>query len=154
MDDNKVTSNKYVEDVPAYIQAVYRNNNFMAKFFDVCIDEIHCGGATVSLDIDPEKHMNHRGVVHGGVLTALADAVLGVTCASVGEKVATLNSNMNFIRNVNKPCKILVKSTIKHHGHTTMVVYAEMFNENDELMATVLNTMFVVDHFEEIPRKW
>ncbi len=142
-----------VKDVPAYIRKMYGYNSFMTGF-GVSIDDIRCGSAVVSIDIDPLKHFNHRGICHGGVLTALADSVLGVTGASAGAAVATLNFSMNFIRNVHKAGRIYVKSNIRHHGRTTMVIEAEMYDDEDTLMATILATMFVVGRFEEIPEKW
>lgn len=142
-----------VKDVPAYIREMYRYNSFMNQF-GVEIGEITCGGATVSIKLDPTKHFNHRGICHGGVLTALADSVLGVTGASVGAAVATLNFSMNFIKNVHSEERIFVKSSIRHHGRTTMVIEAEMHDENNHLMATILTTMFIVGRFEEIPEKW
>lgn len=142
-----------VKDVPAYIKEMYRYNSFMTGF-GICIDEIHCGGAVVSIKLDPMKHFNHRGICHGGVLTALADSVLGVTGASVGAAVATLNFSMNFIRNVHVAERIFVKSSIRHHGRTTMVIEAEMYDEDNSLMATILTTMFIVGRFKEIPEKW
>lgn len=142
-----------VKDVPAYIREMYRYNSFMNQF-GVEIGEITCGSAVVSIKLDPMKHFNHRGICHGGVLTALADSVLGVTGASVGASVATLNFSMNFIKNVHSEERIFVKSTIRHHGRTTMVIEADMRDENNHLMATVLTTMFIVGRFEEIPEKW
>lgn len=142
-----------VKDVPAYIRKMYGYNSFMTNF-GVSIDEIKCGSAVVSVNIDPLKHFNHRGICHGGVLTALADSVLGVTGASVGAAVATLNFSMNFIRNVHSSGRVYVKSSIRHNGRTTMVIEAEMYGEENRLMATILATMFVVGRFEEIPAKW
>lgn len=142
-----------VKDVPAYIRKMYGYNSFMCNF-GVHIDEITCGGAVVSIDIDPLKHFNHRGICHGGVLTALADSVLGVTGASVGAAVATLNFSMNFIRNVHSAGRVYVRSRIRHNGHSTMVIEAEMYDAEDTLMAKILTTMFVVGRFEEIPAKW
>lgn len=142
-----------VKDVPAYIRKMYGYNSFMTSF-GVSIDEIKYGSATVSINIDPMKHFNHRGICHGGVLTALADSVLGVTGASVGAAVATLNFSMNFIRNVHSGGRVHVTSNIRHHGRTTMVIEAEMYDESESLMATILATMFVVGKFEEIPEKW
>lgn len=142
-----------VSDVPAYIRKMYGYNSFMTQF-GVSIDEIKCGSAVVSINVDPLKHFNHRGICHGGVLTALSDSVLGVTGASVGAAVATLNFSMNFIRNVHSAGRIYVKSNIRHHGRTTMVIEAEMYDEEDSLLATILTTMFIVGRFEEIPAKW
>ena len=142
-----------VKDVPAYIRKMYENNAFMNKF-GVNIDEITCGHAVVSMELDPAKHFNHRGICHGGALMALADSVLGVTGASVGAVVATLNFSMNFIKNVHSEKHIYVTSNIRHHGHTTMVIEAEMYDTDNRLMATVMTTMFIVGRFEEIPEKW
>ncbi len=142
-----------VQDVPAYIREMYTHNAFMTKF-GIKIGEIKCGSAVVSLDLDPDKHFNHRGICHGGVLAALADSVLGVTGASVGAVVATLNFSMNYIRNVHGAKHVYVKSNIKHHGRTTMVIEAELRDDEDNLMATIMTTMFIVGRFEEIPAKW
>lgn len=142
-----------VRDVPAYIWEMYKENNFMVKF-GISIDEIHNGSAVVSIMIDPELHFNHRGVCHGGVLIALADAVLGVTCASVGAKVATLSTGMNFIRPVTKPGRVYVRSKITHHGRTTITVDSSLYNAEDKLTATITNVMYVLERFEEIPAVW
>lgn len=142
-----------VRDVPAYIRKMYAENNFMNEF-GVHIDEIKCGSVVVSIKVDPEKHFNHRHICHGGVMLALADSVLGVTGASVGAAVATLNFSMNFIKGVHEPTTLFVTSKIKHAGHTTMVIEAEMTDAENHLIGTILTTMFIVSRFEEIPAKW
>ena len=144
----------YFLDVPARIREIYTHNCFMADFFHIHIDEIHCGGAQVSLHIEHEKHANHRNVVHGGALTALADSVLGVTGASVGEAVVTVSFSMNFISNVSFDGTVRMVSKIKHHGRTTMVILGEMYDEHDKLLATMMASMMNVDKIEGIPRKW
>lgn len=142
-----------VKDVPGYIREMYRNNAFMTNF-GIEIGPIRNGGAQVGLYIDPAKHFNHRGICHGGVLSALADSVLGVTGASVGCAVATLSFSMSFERNVRKAGWVYVRSNIRHCGRTTMVIEAEMRDEENTLMANILTTMFIVSRFEEIPAKW
>lgn len=144
----------YVTNVPDYIRNIYAKNAFMHDFFKINIDEIHCGSVTVSIKIEEDKHLNHRHVVHGGVMTALADSVLGVTGASVGKQVVTLSFNMNFIRNIEQNDIMRVVSYIKHNGNKTMVIEAKMFDGENRLMATILTTMFIVGSFEEIPEKW
>lgn len=142
------------KNYPDYIRSVYKNNNFMEDYLKVSIDEIHCGGATVSVFIEEEKHANHRHIVHGGVFAALADSVLGVTGASVGAVVVTTNFTMNFIRNVPFGHRVFVKSKIQHHGRSTMVITAEMIDDEDHLMGTIMTTMMIVGTFEGVPREW
>ena len=87
-----------VTDVAAHIKQIWSSSAFM-NLLKIEIDEIHCGGATVKMPIDFDIHTNHWLGVHGGALAALADAVMGITGASVGEVVQTLSFNINFILN-------------------------------------------------------
>ena len=144
----------YFLDVPARIREIYKHNCFMSDFFHISIDEIYCGGAQVSLHIEHDKHANHRSAVNGGVLTALAYSVLGVTGASVGEIVVTASFSMNFISNVSIDSTVRMISNIKHHGRSTMVIIGEMYDSRNRLLATMLASMVNVDKIEGIPGKW
>jgi len=142
-----------VTDVAAHIKQIWSSSAFM-NLLKIEIDEIHCGGATVKMPIDFDIHTNHWLGVHGGALAALADAVMGITGASVGEVVQTLSFNINFISNLPGTGTAIVKSQVKHHGQTTMVIMAEMTDEQNNLLATITTTMFIAGHFNEIPREW
>ena len=78
-----------VTDVAVHIKQIWSSSAFM-NLLKIEIDEIHCGGATVKMPIDFDIHTNHWLGVHGGALAALADAVMGITGASVGEVVQTI----------------------------------------------------------------
>ena len=144
----------YFLDIPARIREIYKHNCFMSDFFHINIDEIHCGSAQVSLHVEHDKHSNHRNVVHGGALTALADSVLGVTGASVGETAVPVSFSMNFINNASFDGALRMISHIKHHGKTTMVIEGEMDDGGNQLLATILASMMNVDKIEGIPRTW
>jgi uncharacterized protein (TIGR00369 family) len=61
------------------------------------------GAAVFSLDIQPQKHANPMGTVHGGILVDLADAAMGLACASLldrGESFTTLEIKINYFRPV------------------------------------------------------
>lgn len=142
-----------VTDVAVHIKQIWSSSAFM-NLLKIEIDEIHCGGATVKMPIDFDIHTNHWLGVHGGALAALADAVMGITGASVGEVVQTLSFNINFISNLPGTGTAIVKSQVKHHGQTTMVIMAEMTDEQNKLLAAITTTMFIAGHFNEIPREW
>ena len=142
-----------VTDVAAHIKQIWSSSAFM-NLLKIEIDEIHCGGATVKMPIDFDIHTNHWLGVHGGALAALADAVMGITGASVGEVVQTLSFNINFISNLPGTGTAIVKSQVKHHGQTTMVIMAEMTDEQNNLLAAITTTMFIDGYFNEIPREW
>ena len=128
-----------VTDVAAHIKQIWSSSAFM-NLLKIEIDEIHCGGATVKMPIDFDIHTNHWLGVHGGALAALADAVMGITGASVGEVVQTLSFNINFISNLPGTGTAIVKSQVKHHGQTTMVIMAEMTDEQNNLLAANTST--------------
>lgn len=142
-----------VTNVEEHIRQIWSGSAFM-QLLKIKIDEVHCGGATVSMPIDFDIHTNHWLGVHGGALAALADSVMGITGASVGEVVQTLNFNINFISNLPGTGTAIVTSQIKHHGQTTMVITAEMTDEQHNLLATITTTMFIAGHFNEIPKVW
>ena len=142
-----------VTDVAAHIKQIWSSSAFM-NLLKIEIDEIHCGGATVKMPIDFDIHTNHWLGVHGGALAALADTVMGITGASVGEVVQTLSFNINFISNLPGTGTAIVKSQVKHHGQTTMVIMAEMTDEQNNLLAAITTTMFIAGLFNEIPREW
>lgn len=98
-----------VTDVAAHIKQIWSSSAFM-NLLKVEIDEIHCGGATVKMPIDFDIHTNHWLGVHGGALAALADTVMGITGASVGEVVQTLSFNINFISNLPGTGTAIVKT--------------------------------------------
>lgn len=142
-----------VTNVEEHIRQIWSGSAFM-QLLKIKIDEVHCGGATVSMPIDFDIHTNHWLGVHGGALAALADSVMGITGASVGEVVQTLSFNINFISNLPGTGTAIVTSQIKHHGQTTMVITAEMTDEQHNLLATITTTMFIAGHFNEIPKVW
>ena len=61
------------------------------------------GRAVFELDVDPTRHANPMGTLHGGVLCDLADAAMGFAYASTletGETFTTLELKINFLRPV------------------------------------------------------
>ena len=61
------------------------------------------GAAVFSLDVQQRKHGNPMGTVHGGILVDLADAAMGLACASLldrGESFTTIELKINYFRPV------------------------------------------------------
>ena len=140
-------------DVQAHIKEIWSTSAFM-NLLKIEIAEIHYGGATIKMPIDFDIHTNHWLGVHGGALAAAADAVMGITCASVGKIAQTINININYISNLPGTGTVVVKSKVMHQGKSTIVINAEMSDEKDNLLATIATTMFVAGTFNEIPEKW
>lgn len=59
------------------IRKIWQGNALM-QVLKIRIDEVHEGGATLSMPIDFDVHTNHWLGVHGGALATLADSVCGI----------------------------------------------------------------------------
>jgi 1,4-dihydroxy-2-naphthoyl-CoA hydrolase len=86
------------------------------------------------------------GVLHGGVLMALADSAGGV-CAFLnlppGAHTATIESKTNFFGAV-KEGTVLARSRPLHRGRTTIVVETDLFASDGRHVARTTQTQAVL----------
>jgi uncharacterized protein (TIGR00369 family) len=86
------------------------------------------------------------GVLHGGVLMALADS-LGAICTYLnlpaGKTTATIESKTNFFRGV-RAGRISAESKPLHVGRTTIVVQTSVSDESGAAVALVIQTQAVL----------
>ena len=108
------------QEIKEWMYHKFEENAFM-KLADISILEVTCGACKMAMDVDPKKHGNRYGVVHGGALFTLADTAMGAACYSIGAKVVTLSSSVNFIRNTAEKCRVIATATLIHVGHSTIV---------------------------------
>jgi len=86
------------------------------------------------------------GVLHGGVLMALADSI-GAYCAVLnlpeGAGTSTIESKTNFLRAV-RSGYVEARARPLHVGRTTIVVDTELRDDQDKLVARVTQTQAVL----------
>jgi 1,4-dihydroxy-2-naphthoyl-CoA hydrolase len=87
------------------------------------------------------------GVLHGGVIMALADSA-GAACALLNlpdnaSGTTTIESKTNFVGYVNGG-RVAATSTILHRGGTTIVVETAVHDESGKLVAKVTQTQLVL----------
>ncbi len=86
------------------------------------------------------------GVLHGGVLMALADSAGGV-CAFLnlpaGAHTATIESKTNFFGAV-KEGTVRARSRALHRGRTTIVVETDLYDSSDRHVARTTQTQAVL----------
>jgi uncharacterized protein (TIGR00369 family) len=113
--------------------------------FDVV--SVEHGAAVFSLDIQQQKHANPMGTVHGGILVDLADAAMGLACASRlerGESFTTIELKINYFRPV-------VSGRVEAHAKVVnaskTVVYIEsdiVFADGGKLIAKVNSSCLIL----------
>jgi uncharacterized protein (TIGR00369 family) len=86
------------------------------------------------------------GVLHGGVLMALADSA-GAVCAFLnipeGATTSTIESKTNFLGPV-RSGEVRARSRPLHVGRTTVVVETDVLDESGRLVARTMQTQAVL----------
>src|ERR1700694_2568769 len=86
------------------------------------------------------------GVLHGGVLMALADSI-GAYCAVLnlpeGAGTSTIESKTNFLRAV-RSGYVEARARPLHVGRTTLVMDTELYDDQDRLVGRMTQTQAVL----------
>jgi len=107
--------------------------------FDV--ESVHSGRAVFFLDVKP-AHKQIHGVVHGGILAALADttgAIAAYTAVSRGVELATLELKINYLEPVSGG-RVKADARVLRAGRNFIVTECDIFNESGSLAAKALLT--------------
>ena len=103
------------------------------------------GTAVVSIDVGRKFH-NPMGTLHGGIMTDLADACMGIaTITTLGdeESFSTLELKMNSLRPVFEG-RITAEATVLHRGKTIAMVESVVKNEEGKEVARGTATQIIL----------
>jgi 1,4-dihydroxy-2-naphthoyl-CoA hydrolase len=93
-----------------------------------------------------ESRCTSFGVLHGGVLMALADSI-GAYCAVLnlpeGAGTSTIESKTNFLRAV-RSGHVEARARPLHVGRTTIVIDTELYDDQERLVGRVTQTQAVL----------
>jgi uncharacterized protein (TIGR00369 family) len=92
------------------------------------------GGAVFRMQVDPEKHANPMGTLHGGIICDIADGAMGMACATLlqeGESFTTLELKTNFFRPVIQG-EIEARAKAVHRGRSLIYLECEVVSLPDE----------------------
>jgi uncharacterized protein (TIGR00369 family) len=107
--------------------------------FDV--ESVHDGGAVFRLDVRP-SHKQIHGVVHGGIIAALADttaAIAAYTTVPRGVELATLELKINYMEPI-PGGRVKAVARVLRSGRNFIVTECEIFSESGSLAAKALMT--------------
>jgi uncharacterized protein (TIGR00369 family) len=88
------------------------------------------------------KHRQVHGVVHGGILAAIADTAAGVACYMLlprGTRLATIEMKINYLEPVEKGT-IVAEARVLRKGRTTAVAECDVRDTSGLLVAKALLT--------------
>jgi uncharacterized protein (TIGR00369 family) len=105
------------------------------------VESVHDGRAIFRLNVRP-KHKQIHGVVHGGIIAALADttaAIAAYTAIPRGVEIATLELKINYLEPVSGG-RVKSDAKVLRAGRNFIVVECEIFNQTGSLAAKALMT--------------
>ncbi len=91
------------------------------------------------------KHRQVHGVVHGGILAAIADTAAGVACYMLlprGTRLATIEMKINYLEPVEKGT-IIAEARVLRKGRTTAVAECDVRDTKGLLVAKALLTFSI-----------
>jgi uncharacterized protein (TIGR00369 family) len=114
------------------------------KQFGFSLDEAEPGRVVLRMRVD-KRHKQVHGVVHGGVLAALADTAGGlasyVACPP-GRRVATIEMKINYLESV-EAGSVTADARVVRIGRHIAVVDCDVRDDRGRLVSKALMTFFV-----------
>jgi uncharacterized protein (TIGR00369 family) len=96
------------------------------------------GSTVFRMEARKDKHGNPMGTLHGGILCDIADAAMGMTCASLleeGESFTTLELRMNFFRPV-FDATLEARAKAVHRGKSLVYLECDVVTVPDEKLVS------------------
>lgn len=116
------------------------NNTFM-NYAHVSLVELKPERSVCQLPLVPDV-CNGNGNIHGGALYTLADNAAGYAAHTDGRRHVTLNSSMQYLRNISSGTAV-AEGTVRHRGRTTCLVNVDITSkETGKLLAAGTFTFF------------
>lgn len=122
-------------------QRLLDSNEFISDN-EIKILEFSDDHAKLEMKID-KAVLNGHGIVHGGIIFAMADNAAAAATFTKGRLCVTLNSTINFIRPVVGE-KMIVEADAIFSGRTTGVYDVKVTNDQGTLCAKASFTMYFV----------
>lgn len=99
------------------------------------------GEAVVKVKMRDELRQPY-GVLHGGATASLIDTAMAfacISCLSEGEKTTTIDLTVHYLR-PHTTGEVFCTAKVVRAGKRILTVSAEVFNEQEKLIATALST--------------
>ena len=115
------------------------------RFLGMNLVEANEGATVVEMECRDE-FINYGGVVHGGIITALADSAMGSSLATLmpdGTRHVSFDLKMTMISAANAGEKLTARGRVIHAGRRTGVCEARVEGPDGRLVATATGSFAV-----------
>lgn len=127
------------------INAIKKSRTERMHFFGQFLGIEFSDGKSARMRLGPQ-HINTFGVTQGGALYSFADIVMGYEILKdlpPDDKVVTQELKMNFVR-PGRGDWLFCRPVIVHRGKRTVIMQAEISNDQDQTVAVALGTFCIL----------
>mmetsp|Transcript_12116 Transcript_12116/g.16738 ORF Transcript_12116/g.16738 Transcript_12116/m.16738 type:complete len:160 (-) Transcript_12116:123-602(-) len=119
MSESSADASKFIEDIRAFA-----HNDSFANLLKFQYDEVGEGSCKMHIKVEP-AHLSFNKVLHGGVLSSVCDACMGMACWELfyqGLRVSTIEFKINYYKPVQLGETIFCESQILHKGRSHVII--------------------------------
>ncbi|MBR5914363.1 MAG: PaaI family thioesterase [Selenomonadaceae bacterium] len=121
--------------VPTQEQVIeFCHENSIIDFLGVEIVPTDDGCARLELEVKPH-HSNPYDILHGGVLTTMADTAMGAACLMRNKKVVTVSITLEFLHPVPINSRIITNARILNEGRNIITCECELIDADKKVYA-------------------
>ncbi|MCX6191972.1 MAG: PaaI family thioesterase [Flavobacteriia bacterium] len=126
----------------------YISNNYFGRLLGMNFTILEDGVVHYFLTIS-EDHLATPTSAHGGCMASLLDATMGVGALSLvsqnNQVVATIEMKINFLKSAKLNDELMATSRVIKNGSKIIVMFAEIRNQKNELLALSSGTFLPYD---------
>lgn len=117
----------------------------LARFCNLVIDDVTDGVCRGHVDVDPDRHANPNGVVHGAVLFALVDTSMGAATMDAlgGRPCASIDVQIRFLRPAVSGV-LGVETTVIRAGRRIVTLESRVTDDEGRPVATATGAFAVL----------
>ena len=121
--------------VPTQEQVIqFCHENSIIDYLGVDIVPTADGCVRLELEVE-EQHGNPYGILHGGVLTTMADTAMGAACLMSNKKVVTVSITLEFMHPVQMGSRIITDAKVLHEGRHIITCECDMVDNYGKVYA-------------------
>lgn len=115
---------------------IIKKTNDAPSYENLGITILNLSSGTARVGMVAKKEFgNTSNHAHGGVIAALVDTAMGLSVATHGFTVVTMEMNINYLSPVNVGDDLIASGYVIHLGKNTAVAEAEVYNFKKSLVA-------------------
>lgn len=135
--------------IPTQEQVIqFCHDNSIIDFLGVEILPKENGCVDLALEVKPH-HSNPYGILHGGVLTTMADTAMGAACLMSNKKVVTVSMTLEFMHAVPMNTRIITDAKVLHEGRQIFICECNLIDAEKTLYAKASATFFAISKLIE-----